>query len=360
MESWFQLAMSCYPVRAIKGVQGLVQGRDISTAEKQNLFALLRKQRHDSGASAVVNKLPVIQILLAKLLLVTAAYCWEEFSEDDWEFVLYRFRWWIESSVVTMEEIAENVNDAIANHSSHNDLEGTLKKLELAVSCVDSFVINLARCALVGFSFFSSLVGKEKEEDSVLWNPLRGDRWEISKDRILGCILRLFFSTGIAEAISCSCNGSSSIIAASRLKHSQFWELVALHVTESSSHARDKAIKSVELWGLVKGPISSLYAILFSSKPLPRLQFAAFVILSSEQVAHLAFVREESLGSYEADVANLQGSARPDFASEGTFDFREEVSFMFGKLSTEVLEMDLLAPERVCICTYRKISIAVL
>lgn len=347
MESWFQLAMSCYPVRATKGVQGLGQGRDISAAEKHILFELLRKQRHDSGASAVVNKLPMVQMLLAKLLLVSAAYCWEEFSEDDWEFVLYRFRWWIESSVVIMEEIAENINDAIANYSSYNDLEVTLKKVELAVSCVDSSVINLARCALVGFSFFSSLVGKEKKEDSVLRNPLRVDRWEITKDRILECILRLFFSTGVAEAIAGSCNGSSSIIAASRLEHSQFWELVALHVTESSSHARDKAIKSVELWSLIKGPISSLYAILFSSKPLPCLQFAAFVILSSEKVAHLAFVREESLGSSEADVANLQGSVHPDFASEGTFHFREEVSFMFGKLSCEVLEMDLLASERV-------------
>lgn len=349
MESWFQLVMSCYPVRATKGMQGLERGRNISTAEKQILLELFRKQRDDSGASVVVNKLPVVQILLAKLLLVSAAYCWDEFSEDDWEFVLYRLRWWIESAVVMMEEVAENVNDVIANHSSYNDLEVTLKKVKLAVSRVDSFVINIARCSLLAFSFFSGLVGKEKKEDADLLDPLRSDRWEITKDRILECILRLFFSTGVAEAIaSSSCIESTGLIASSRLEHTQFWELVALHVVESSSHARDKASKSIELWGLMKGPISSLYAILFSSKPLPCLQFAAFVILSSESVAHLAFVSEESQKSFDGDAANIQGSGHPCFASEETFHLREEISFMFEKLPCEVLEMELLAPERVC------------
>ncbi|CDP04076.1 unnamed protein product [Coffea canephora] len=348
MEGWFQLVLSCYPVSAAKGVNCIKKQRSIDSLERGVLFELFRKQRQNFGAATLINKLPMVQVLLSKLLLVSVAYCWEDFNHDDWEFVLYRLRWWIESTVVMMEEVAESVNDAITSSSTCSDLEATLNKLMLTASNVDHSAINIARNALAAFSLFCGHLGNENNELEDNLNPLTNDRWEIMKDRIYECILRLFFSTGVAESIEGSfCSESSSFIAASRLEDSQFWELVASSVAESSSHARDKAAKSVDMWGLSKGPLDSLYAILFSSKPLPHLQFAAYTLLSSEPISHVAFISEEFKTSFDEDTSSNQGSVLPDLASEQNFRLRDEISFMFERFPREVLDMDLLACKRV-------------
>ncbi|CAK9166921.1 unnamed protein product [Ilex paraguariensis] len=347
MEDWFLLVISCYPISATGVMKELNQERYISSAEKALLLELFRKQRHNAGSLAAVNKLPVVQILLSKLILVAVAYCWKEFVEDDWEFVLYYLRRWTEAAVVTMEEVAENVNDAIINSSTSSDLEVILKKLEHAVLVSNPSPMKLARNALITFSAFRGLVGQNSKGDAENSNPWRTERWELIKDRILEGILRLFFSTGAAEAMASSCSHeASSIIASSRLDQLHFWDLVASSVVESSSNARDKAVKSVEIWGLSKGPISSLYAILFSSKPVPSLQFAAYVILSTAPVSHLAFVRESTC-FVDGHTDGNQDSCRIDFSLEENVHLREEIYLMLEKLPYEILEMDLVAPERV-------------
>lgn len=342
MEDWFQLVISCYPL-----TEGLKPERDITPVEKALVLELLRKQRQQSYAA---NKLPVVQMLLSKLIVVSVGYCSDEFDEDDWDFVLYRLRWWIESTVVMMEEVAENVNDAITNSSTSDDIEVTLEKLEHSVSVLNPNPIILAKNALVAFSLFCKLIGQQKIGDSdSSTNPLRTEKWEVVKDRILEGILRLFFSTGAAEAIASSvCAEGSSLIASTRLDHPHFWELVASNVVDSSPHARDKAVKSVEMWGLSKGPISSLYAILFSSKPVSCMQFAAFVILSSEPVSQSAFVKEETC-ILEGNTAEDQDSSRLDSSLEDNVCLRSEISSMLVKSPYEILQMDLVAPYRVSI-----------
>ncbi|XP_022848921.1 E3 ubiquitin-protein ligase listerin [Olea europaea var. sylvestris] len=347
MEDFFQLVISCFPIKATEQLQGLKQERYISPVEKELLYKLFEKQRQHAGASAVVNKLPLVQRLLSQLVVVSVAYCWEEFNEDDWNFVLTRSRFWIESTVVMMEEVAENVNDAVSNCSSSNDMTDTLKKLKIAVSTIDPFPIKLATNALLAFSLFCGLMGLQKKEYPENSNPLRIERWEVIKDRILEGILRLFFSTGVAEAIANSyCQEASSVVASSRLDHPHFWELVASRAIESSSHARDKALKSIEIWGLSKGPISSLYALLFSCKPLPPVQFAAFVIISTEPVMHSAF-KCDAASLVKGDTSNNEGPHNPDISSEGNVRLREEISHMLEKFPEEVFEMDLVANERV-------------
>ncbi|KAK3022274.1 hypothetical protein RJ639_045381, partial [Escallonia herrerae] len=191
------------------------------------------------------------------------------------------------------------------------------------------------------------LLGCQKIEDADMSNPLRTERWDLIKDKVLEGILRLFFSTGAAEAIASSCcYEASSIVALARLDHPHFWELVSSSVVESSPHAREKAMKSVELWGLSKGPISSLYVILFSSKPVPCMQFAAYVLLSSEPVSHLAFVREDASAFLESNITDKQDSSR-DMSLEDNVRLREEISYMLEKSPSEILEMDFLAPDRV-------------
>ncbi|CAI9298846.1 unnamed protein product [Lactuca saligna] len=343
-EDWFHLVMSCYPIRPTKGMQDFKPQRHITQMERSLLLKLLRNQRFHSATYNTVNKLPVVQMLLSKLTVVTIGYCWTEFNEEDWEFLLYKSRWWIESSVVSMEEIAESVNDIITGTSNSNS--GVPENLRRIVSDFDSIPLKLATNALIAFSMFRGLIRKqttenenenENENDS---NPLRAEKFDAIKDRILEGILRLFFSTGATEAIAGSYSSEGSlVISSSRLDDGHFWELVGSSVVDSSVLARDRAIKSFEIWGLSKGAVSSLYSILFTEKPVPCLQYAAYVILSSQPVSDSAFMIEDSSSSLdetEKDPHDLSLTAR----------LRDEVSRFLEKPS-EILYLDLVAPERV-------------
>ncbi|KAI3810700.1 hypothetical protein L1987_20322 [Smallanthus sonchifolius] len=339
MEDWFHLVVSCYPLRG----RLFRPQRYMTHVERGLLLELLRKQRLES-TSATLNKLPVVQMLLSKLTVVVVGYCWSDFNQDDWDFVLYKSRYWIESSVVLMEEVAESVNETITNGPTSEILEN----LQHTVLGLDSSSLKLATNALIAFSIFCRLVGQntaenENENDQ---NPLRPGKWDPTKDKILQGILRLLFSTGAAEAIAGSYSSmASSVIASSRLSVCYFWELVSSCAVESSSHARDRAVKSFDIWGLSKGAVSSLYAILFSSKPVLYLQYAAYAILSSEPVADLAFVTQETSSSLNEN--DIDDKAPLDSSLETKIQLREEISIFLEKSPFEIIELDLVAPDRV-------------
>ncbi|GFP97346.1 E3 ubiquitin-protein ligase listerin [Phtheirospermum japonicum] len=342
MEDWLQLVISCFPIIVTERMQGIKPERDVFPMEREALYELFQKQRQAS--SAVINKLPSVQKLLSELIVISVAYCWEYFDDNDWKFVLHQLRLWIEAAVVMLEEIVENVNYTFLTNG-HNDLNASVIKLENMVMISDPFPIELARNALVGISLFSSLPGLQETEHTENLNPLRNENWDFIMDRIFEGILRLFFCTAAAEAIANLCsNEASSIIASSRLDHRQFWELVASCVVQSSTQARGKAVKSVEIWGLSTGAISSLYALLFSCKPLPPLQFAAFSLLSAEPIAPLAFARDTDK-AFSVGTSNTEDSL--DLSPAENVLLREEISYKLEKLPYEVLEMDLVAHERV-------------
>ncbi|GLT26789.1 hypothetical protein SLA2020_018310 [Shorea laevis] len=347
MEEWFQLIISCYPLQAVGGADVMKLERPIGQEEKILLLDLFRKQRHDVARSVAANQLPVVEILLSKLMVIAVGYCWKEFNEEDWEFLFLHLRNWIESAVVMMEEVAENVNDANTANSSSDDLDLLLIKLEKIV-LVSGPSLTIAENALVSFSIFCGLLLFQPTGDADNLNPLRSEKLETTVDQIQESILRLFFSTGIAEAIAHSYGlEAASVIASSRSVHHSFWRLVASTVVKSSAHTRDKAVKSVELWGLSKGPISSLYAILFSSGPIPALQLAAYVVLSTEPVSQRAVFREGTTCCLDGDLSADQESSQIDFSSEENVHLKEELSHMIEQLPYDVLDMDLVVEQRV-------------
>ncbi|XP_051134250.1 E3 ubiquitin-protein ligase listerin isoform X2 [Andrographis paniculata] len=340
MEDWLNLVVSCFPLEVSKSMQDIKPERFISPTERTTLYELLRKQRQAS--SAIVNKLPVVQKLLSELSVISIAYCWEEFDDDDWKFVLHQLRFWIEAAVVMMEEFVENVNDTLKNEP--DDVNVSLSKLRDIIELSDPFNMELARNGLIGFSLFCSLGFQAKEHAENL-NSLGNEKWVIISDRIFEGILRLFFCTAVAEAIASSCcHEASSIIASSRLNHHEFWELVGSCVVLSSLHARDKAMKSIEIWGLSKGAVSSLFTLLFSCKPLSLLQLAAFALLSTDPVAQSAFSCDND-GMLDHSSSNNSDSF--DTSSAEKFKLREEISHKLEKVPLNVLEMDLVAHERV-------------
>ncbi|XP_042478735.1 E3 ubiquitin-protein ligase listerin [Macadamia integrifolia] len=352
VEEWVQLIISCYPLSEIGGIGTIKMAlrRDLSHSEETMLLQLFRKQRCDDNASNAANQLSAVQVTLSKLMVVSVAYCWKNFEVDDWDFVLSQVQGWIESAVVLMEEIAENIDNLVTNTSDSDNSELTAKKLEKAIYISDPSTMTIARNALFTFSLFCGLIELQQEENTELITSLQNEKWDIIKNRILEGVLRLFFATGIAEAIASSCcPEGASIIASTRLAHLHFWELVASNVISSSDHVRNVAVKSVELWGLSNGPISSLYAILFSSKPTSSLQLAAFLILTTEPLSHLAITKEDTaccLGGDSMDNMDINQS-RFDSSAGETVHFREEISCMIEKSSYEILEMELVAQCRV-------------
>ncbi|XVF20393.1 hypothetical protein REPUB_Repub11eG0194700 [Reevesia pubescens] len=348
MEEWFHLVFSCYPLTAMRGAEAMKLDRNIGDEERILLLNLFRKQRHENSRSIAANLLPVVQMLLSKLMVISVGYCWREFDDEDWEFLFFHLRCWIESAVVMMEEVAENVNDAVTEHSSSDNLDLIHKKLEKIVLVSDLSLINITKNSLISFSCFCGLLELQPTEDTDSLNHLRTERWDPIKNQILESILRLFFSTGIAEAIAGSYSyEAASIISASRFYHRSFWESVALSVIKSPSHTRDEAVKSVELWGLSKGAICSLYAILFSSRPIPSLQLAAYAVLSTDPVSKLAVFGERSAHCLDVDSNAYQESGQLDLSPEENIHLTEELSYMIEKLPYDVLDMDLAAEQRV-------------
>ena len=344
MQDWFQLVISCYPVSEKAEVAKAALQRHLSNEERTLLLDLFRKQRQVPGASSVVTHLPAVQILLARLIMVAVSYCGNDFNEEDWDFVFSNLRRLIQSAVVVMEETSENVNDFISGVSSMDKEIDTLEGLGHIVSISDPSLDN-AKNALSAFSLLNALVKNNSVDGEYVFYSLANEIWDPVKDRILEGVLRLFFCTGLAEAIAASYSPeAASLVASFRVDHLQFWELVAELVVDSSPRARDRAVRAVEFWGLSKGAISSLYAIMFSSAPIPSLQRAAYTVLSTEPISRLAIVADGNASPSDESIIDQDSINVP---SEEKLRLRDEISCMVEKLNYELLDTDLTAPERV-------------
>lgn len=345
MEDWLQLVIACYPFSTIGGPQALKPARSISSDERKLLYKLFQKQRHVAGGSAMFNQLTVVQMLLSKLMILSVGYCWNEFSEEDWDFLLSNLRCWIQSTVVMMEDVAENINGLV--DSSSDNLNVMCQKIEKIILISDPFPIKISENALLSFLLLLNHCKLQQSEERDNLNTLKSEKLDTVIDRILEGVLRLLFCTGISEAIANACyKEAASVIALSRVEYTHFWDLVAFVVVNSSSQARDKAVKSVEFWGLRKGSISSLYAILFTSKPIPSLQFAAYFVLSNEPVLSIAVLEDNACNS-NIHAASDEDINCHDMSIEEKVHLKEEISFMVEREPYEVLEMDLLAHQRV-------------
>lgn len=351
IEEWIQVAISCYPLDAMGATAALKTASqiDISKSERTLLVDLFRKQQTESNMSLAVNQSQFAEITLSKLTSVAVGYCWKEFNADDWEFVLSLVRRWIEPTVNVIEEIAENVDEIIMKSSGN--LEMDIQKLDHVVHINDQYLMNIASNALFVFSLFMGLTEGQNDEEHESLRLLRTEKWSSIKDQILETILRLFFATGVAEAIAgLSCREGASIVASSRLVNPHFWELVGSIVISSPRHVRNSAVQSMELWKLNKGAISSLYAILFSSVCISSLQFAAYVTLSTEPISQLSITKEGISGTSAEDTTAEQKfdpSRCLDASLDETVHLREEISGMIEASPSEIFEMDLVAHDRV-------------
>ncbi|CAA6669280.1 unnamed protein product [Spirodela intermedia] len=337
---WVQVVISCFPLCITRESRNIrVKAlQDINHLERKSLLSLFRKQK----CSLEINSATTAQMMLANLTAVAVGYCWLEFDEVDWDYVFSQLHLWTNSTVLVMEEAAENVDSIIVNAKPGDSSDSVSRKLEVAVQIIGPQPINITRTALIIFSLFSQLAEDEEMRTCEVLQSIKSKTWESIKNDLIEHTLRLFFSTGATEAIASSFGAeTSSVIASNRLLYSQFWELVGFCAINSPDHVRTSAVQSMDLWGLSKGSVTALYAILFSSKPLSSLQFAAFHILSSEPVCRLSVLKESCLQD-DTQSENVVGSSLDE-----SICLRDEISCIIEKPAAEVLKTDLTSPLRV-------------
>lgn len=249
--------------------------------------------------------------------------------------------------VTIMEELAESL-DLGTGDESGDGLELTIGKLEKIMMSLDRSVMNVAINALYAFSSVLEIVQShqlDKEEKPMV---LETEICRHTIDQVQQGILRIFLSAGVAEAISSSLSCEAlSVIERSHHVYPEFWNLVASTAMKSSPLAREQALKSVELWGLKKDAISSLMAILFSSKPVSSLQLASLVLLSIAPCSSGAFMRANGSDSSNDSSKVDQGPTDVDLSAESSLSIREEIHCLLHKLPIEMLGMDLEEPLRV-------------
>lgn len=359
LEEWIQVVLSCYPLN-VTVVMGKfqIETRVISHSEKILLLSLFRKQQFDEhGGSSSSDQMSYAsssssgsifststQIILSKLAAVSVGYCWHEFAEEDWDVVLGKLSRWLDSSVLLMEGIAENIDDTLMNCTAMVDSE-FVERIDLSVN--DSSPLSIASSVLIISCIFSHLDVIQGVEDVETVQSIRSGKWAQVEDAIMEKSLRLLFTTGVAEAIASSYSeDASSLVASSRLAHSQFWRLVALAVIKSPQHVRKASVESMELWGLSKGAIDALYAVLFSPTPISSLQIAAYNLLSKDPICGFSLFKESCIKGDNSDSQEY-GLLLNVETSEESFCLRDEISCLLQKPTSEILEMDLLAQDRI-------------
>uniref|UniRef100_A0A0D9YKV3 E3 ubiquitin-protein ligase listerin n=1 Tax=Oryza glumipatula TaxID=40148 RepID=A0A0D9YKV3_9ORYZ len=352
---WMQVVLSCFPLNITCGTQKLEVKieREISDTERSLLLTLFQKYKifcaieAPSLSTSGTTLSTMVELLGVKLIAVMVGYCWTELQENDLHFVFHTVQKWIESAVLLVEEMTDAINDAVINQKSNED---TLEKLKLVVSSIDELTLSFGEFALVTLCHLNHLVDIQETENFQSLQIIKSGDFADRNNNMMESMLRLFLASGVSEAIAkSSCEEASSIIASSRVAYMHFWELVASFVIYASPQTRRCALESMELWGLAKGSVSGLYSILFSSQPISHLQFAAYSLLLSEPLCQFSLIKECSLGSNrpltQESCMGQSIELMPD--SEKTLDLREELSSLIEMPTSELLQTDLLAHDRV-------------
>ncbi|XP_047052085.1 LOW QUALITY PROTEIN: E3 ubiquitin-protein ligase listerin-like [Lolium rigidum] len=357
IEDWMQVVLSCFPLRITGGTSKLIVKfeREISDAETSLLLTLFSRYQIFYGSAdpslssreTILSK--TVELLGVKLTAVMVGYCWTKLGETDWCFVFRILRKWIESSVLLVEEMTDNINDAAVNQTSAQDI---LEKLKLIACTMEDLTFTFAESALVTLCHLNLVDNLHETDNLPNLQLIRSGEYAESNDKMMENILRLFLASGVSEAIAGSCSEeASSIIASSRVDHLHFWELVASFIIDASPQIRRSALDSMKLWGLTKESVSGLYSILFSSEPISHLQFAAYSLLMSEPLCQLSLVKGSSVGEIGEIPSSSQESEMgqniesiPD--SEKALYLRDELTALIEMPTSELVKTDLVALER--------------
>lgn len=330
---WVQVAVGCFPLNPAGGAAAMASASSlpVTSQERELLLALLRKQYSYEAIRAVaavaaaerisqvktsgkVENKQGIDATLAKLVAVAIGYCWLSFETEEWDFILKKLRGWLQQAVVEAEEFTEAVVDVVKNSPETSELEvaaSVLTGLEKVVVQKGNAPVELYSVAVAIFSLLRGLNNLENVNSTDAVVKLTDSNWETVEMRVLEDILRLLLAIGLAEsgaATSSAGEDGAKLIASQRKLQSQLWDNVADVALGASNHARQAAIRAVDLWGVGKGAISSLYALLLSPQPTTSLQWVAYEFLSTPDILPMAISYGVVIGAAEADSTIESGT----------------------------------------------------
>ncbi|CAM6128753.1 unnamed protein product [Calypogeia fissa] len=331
---WVKIAVACFPLNPAGGAAAMASASSVSVTsqERELLLALLRKQYSYEAIRAVaalaaaerisqvklsdkMEKNKGVEVTLAKLVAVALGYCWLNFGTEEWEFILKKVRGWLQEAVIEAEEFTEAVVDIVKEAPEMPEVEvaadSVMSALENMVAERRDSSVQLYSVAVAIFSLLRGLSNLEKADSTDATAKLKDANWETVEIRILEDVLRLLLSIGLAESGAATSNAGENgakLIASQRQLHGQLWDSVADVALGASNHARQAAIRAVDLWGVGKGAIGSLYALLFSPKPTTSLQWVAYEFLSTPEILPLAISFGIVVGSGETKSTSEEGS----------------------------------------------------
>ncbi len=390
-ELWVRVVVACFPLSPYGSTAAMVAASlaDVTDHERDLLLKLLQKQFSQqavssSAAQAALQRLKpneslvdvnwqqTVELTLAKLVASCVAYCWQDFGVEEWRFVLGCLGKWLASAVVDAEEVteavvhilkvAENSRNGVAlanpNDSSIQSMSFTENSVAADIEDVimkqRNLSVKLSTTAITIFSLLKEQRAAEGEiATTISMVALTEANWERSEGNAMGDILRLLLATGLAEsaaADSVCTKQAADVIAKHRESQEYMWEIIAEVALSASGRARESAVRSADLWGVGKGSISALYALLFSCTPIPCLQWVAFQFLSTVPLQHLA-ITWGVVGSAqeEQEADNGQTTANSDVPPAAAAGIRPELATVLETPGLLVLQTSLTAPIRVCV-----------
>ncbi|KAL3679930.1 hypothetical protein R1sor_022886 [Riccia sorocarpa] len=371
---WISVAVACFPVNSAGGAAAMAAALSVqvSPEEKALLLQLLQKQFSREALAAVAaaaalrrsvpeqeasdkKKRQSVDLTLAKLVAAATAYSWLNFGVEEWEFILSRLRSWMEDAVVDAEDLTENIALAVEKDLSEGGesrADQIVEELEGIVRGKDSVSIELSSAAVAVFSLLRGLEQLEGAESSEALTHLKTANWKSLEMRALEDVLRLLLAVGLAESIAADSKTAAQkargVIASWRKLQGQLWDNAADVALSASNQAREAAIRAVDLWGIGKGAISALYALLFSPQPTMSLQWVAYNFLTSGHVMEMAItcgVVSAPEGESKADEE--VGDMSQEALTASVAQIRPELTSILGMSSPVILFQPLTSSLRV-------------
>uniref|UniRef100_A0A7I4A3R4 E3 ubiquitin-protein ligase listerin n=1 Tax=Physcomitrium patens TaxID=3218 RepID=A0A7I4A3R4_PHYPA len=291
---WLEVAVACFPLQMPGVSSGIAAAASakVSLQETSLLLRLLRRQflvARDAEAKLLSSDTTdvmlelVPELTLAKLVAASVAYCWQDFSVEEWALIMKCLRKWVDSAVIEYEEMTE----VVVNFHKGGQ-EGDLSLQQLSERKI---LIELATTALSILILLKDINKLETVTALRALGTLRLSNWVAVEDHMMESVLRILLATGLSEAAALEFNAggdAANTISKHRMAESSLWESLATVALGASSRAREAAARAADLWGVGKGSISALYALLLSPNSSGALQWVAFQFLSTVPIQHLA------------------------------------------------------------------------
>lgn len=356
-KQWLEVAIACFPLQ-LPGVKSGIHAAScakISLQETSLLLRLLRRQFMiiqdgepqlvSAEASDVMLQL-VFELTLAKLVAVSVAYCWQDFNGEEWVLILKCLRKWVDSAVVESEETTEIVVSFYKY--------GELGDLDLQQFSRRKILIEVATTAISVLILLKDLNNLETVTALRALGALRGSNWGAVEDQLMEGLLRILLATGLTEAAALESNADSDAaksISKHREAESSLWESLATVALGAPDRSRQAAVRAADLWGVGKGSISALYALLLSPNSCGALQCIAFQFLSSEGILPLAVTERGGTSQTQGEVeegTSLEVPVEEEATSRAAAaELRPELAKLLGTSGKLLLQSSFTSAIRV-------------